>query len=181
MSDERHSPGDGIWLGNAIIKRSDAICHLCFGQRYTVQDDKGQSYTSEALVIPDLRVDDRFMERSYVKQEPGLVFYAGVPIRTKSGHRIGVYAISDERPRAPLNYDEIIFMEDVAAAVMEHLELAKDREARMNGEKMVRGLADFIEGTDESDHPVASASTGTPGEEAPRISNVMRRQSEIYL
>lgn len=177
MSDERHSPGDGIWLGNAIIKRHDAVCHLCFGQRHTVLDDKGQPYTTDALVIPDMRLDDRVKERAYVKQEPGLVFYAGVPIRTKSGHRIGVYAISDEKPRAPLNYDEIIFMEDVASAVMEHLELAKDREARMNGEKMVRGLADFIDGTDEPDHTVA-ASASTPGEESPRISAVMRRQSE---
>lgn len=132
-----------------------------------------------------MRLDDRFKERSYVKQEPGLVFYAGVPIRTKSGHRIGVYAVSGEQPRAPLSYDELVFMEDVAAAVMEHLELAKDREARMNGEKMVRGLADFIEGTEESEHPVAAAaaatatSTSAPGEaSSPRISAVMRRQSE---
>lgn len=36
-------------------------------------------------------------------------------------------------------------MEDVAAAVMEHLELAKDSDDRHKGERMVRGLTDFIE------------------------------------
>lgn len=176
MSDERHKPGDGIWLGNTIIKSSDSVCHHCFGQTYTVQDEHGQPYTAEALVIPDMRLNDRFKDRSYVKQSPGLVFYAGVPIRTKSGHRIGVYAVSGETPRDALTVDEIIFMEDVAAAVMEHLELAKDREARMNGEKMVRGLADFIEGTEEPDSPAASVAT--PGAGPPRISAVMRKQSE---
>lgn len=134
-----------------------------------------------------MRLDNRFKDRTYVKQEPGIVFYAGVPIRTKSGHRIGVYAVSSEKPRAGLSIDEMIFMEDVAAAVMEHLELAKDRDARMNGEKMVRGLADFIEGTEEPDIPTGTnggLAVNTSGDDqivSPRISAVMRRQSENAL
>ena len=36
-------------------------------------------------------------------------------------------------------------MRDIAATVMEHLELAKDSDDRDKGEKMVRGLTDFIE------------------------------------
>jgi signal transduction histidine kinase len=36
-------------------------------------------------------------------------------------------------------------MQDVAAAVMEHLELAKDSDDRVKGERMVRGLTQFIE------------------------------------
>lgn len=121
ISDERHKPGDEVWLGNTIIKRSDAVCHHCFGQNYTAKDSNGRAYTTEALLIPDMRLDDRFKDKDYVKSEPGVVFYAGVPIRTKSGHRIGVYAISDEKPRSGLSMDELIFMEDVAAAVMEHV------------------------------------------------------------
>lgn len=121
ISDERHKPGDEVWLGNTIIKRSDAVCHHCFGQRYTATDGTGRTYTTEALLIPDMRLDDRFKDKDYVRSEPGVVFYAGVPIRTKSGHRIGVYAVSDEKPRSCLTVDELVFMEDVAAAVMEHV------------------------------------------------------------
>ncbi|CAN8098210.1 unnamed protein product [Discula destructiva] len=178
VSDERYQPGDEIWLGNTIIKRNDAVCHHSFGQKYSVEDDDGRAYTAEAMVIPDMRLDDRFKDRDYVKQEPGIIFYAGVPIRTKSGHRIGVYAVSSEKSRPPLTFDEVVFMEDVAAAVMEHLELAKDRDARMNGEKMVRGLADFIEGTEEPDTPAGSISNQAEDQLiSPRISAVMRRQS----
>lgn len=52
----------------------------------------------------------------------------------------------------------------------------------MNGEKMVRGLADFIEGTDEPDDDSADATTGHTSAEdqstSPRMSAVMRKQSE---
>lgn len=121
VSDQRHMPGDEVWLGNTIIKRSDAVCHHCFGQYYTANDGNGRTYTTEAMLIPDMRLDDRFKDKDYVKAEPGIVFYAGVPIRTKSGHRIGVYAVSDGKPRPSLSVDDLVFMEDVAAAVMEHV------------------------------------------------------------
>jgi signal transduction histidine kinase len=43
------------------------------------------------------------------------------------------------------------FMQDVAAAVMEHLELAKDSDDRIKGERMVRGLQQFIERSSVAD------------------------------
>lgn len=182
VNDERHQPGDGVWLGNTIIKRNDAVCHHCFGERYTAQAPDGQTYTTEALIVPDMRLDVRFRDRDYVKQKPSITFYAGVPIKTKSGHQIGVYAVSDENARAGLSIDEVIFLEDAAKAVMEHLELAKDRDARMNGERMVHGLADFIEGTEEAGDRNQDATTvNTSAEEqalSPRISAVHRKQTE---
>lgn len=51
----------------------------------------------------------------------------------------------------------------------------------MNGEKMVRGLADFIEGTDEPDGPAEAMTVNTSIEDqntSPRMSAVMRKQSE---
>lgn len=184
VSDQRHKPGDEVWLGNTILRRSDAVCGHCFGHKCTGTNEDGSTYTTDGMIVPNLTLDDRFKNREYVKQEGGLRFYAGVPIKTKHGHQIGVYAVSDERTRHGLTVDELIFMEDVAAAVMDHLELAKDRDARMNGERMVRGLADFIEGT--GDEQEVANSTGvmtvTTGPEesqpAPRRSVVMRRQSE---
>ncbi|KAH8660394.1 hypothetical protein BX600DRAFT_488572 [Xylariales sp. PMI_506] len=139
--------GDEVWLGNAVISRHDAVCPLVFTSTYTAREEgeDGETYTSDCLVIPDCREDPRFADRDYVKGEPGVRFYAGVPITTKAGYAIGVYAISDEKPRAGLSAVEVRFMQDVAAAVMEHLELAKDSDDRMKGERMVRGLAEFIE------------------------------------
>ncbi|KAK7519101.1 hypothetical protein IWZ03DRAFT_308670 [Phyllosticta citriasiana] len=146
IDDLRHRPGDNIWLGQTVISRRDGVEEHLFGSRYTADDGHGNTFVAEALVIPDLREDDRFKDRDYVKGDPGVLFYAGVPIRTKAGHRIGAYAVSDDNYRSGLSIEELKFMQDMAATVMEHLEMAKDRDDRNKGERMVRGLADFIEG-----------------------------------
>lgn len=138
-------PEDEVWLGNAILTKTDAVCYHTFSSTYTAKEDDGGSYTGECMVIPDCRLDPRFADRDYVKGEPGVRFYAGVPIVTKAGHRIGVYAVSDEKPRDGISAGELRFMQDVSAAVMEHLELAKDSMDRNKGERMVRGLTQFIE------------------------------------
>lgn len=139
------NPEDEVWLGNAILNKTDAVCYHTFSSTYTANEDHGGTYTTEAMVIPDCRLDPRFADKDYVKGEPGVRFYAGVPIVTKAGHRIGVYAISDETPRDGISAAELRFMVDVAAAVMEHLELAKDSLDRSRGERMVRGLTQFIQ------------------------------------
>lgn len=79
-----------------------------------------------------------------------------------------VYAISDERPRDGISAADMRFMQDVAAAVMEHLELAKDSDDRVKGERMVRGLQQFIERSSVAD---------MRDEAAPRMST-MERQTE---
>ncbi|OCL14736.1 hypothetical protein AOQ84DRAFT_394277 [Glonium stellatum] len=187
ISESRYKPGDEVWLGNTIIARDDGVCHHTFASLYTAVENDGSSYTTEALVVPDLRLDDRFKQRDYVTGNPGVLFYAGVPIKTKSGHKIGVYAVSSDQPRFGLDIDELKFMEDVAATVMEHLEMAKDRDDRNKGERMVRGLAEFIEGMSsmEASSLATTGATNQSGRASvpeingpSRISAVMERQTE---
>ncbi len=87
-------PEDEVWLGNTIIARDDAVCPYTFTSTYTAKEENGEVYTTNCLIISDLRDDPRFADKDYVKGEPGIRFYAGVPIVTKAGYRIGVYAVS---------------------------------------------------------------------------------------
>jgi hypothetical protein len=146
VDDTRHAENDALWLGTTSLAREDAICHCSFTRQYTVQDEQGHTITATAAVMPDCRLDPDYKDKSYVIQEPGVRFYAGVPIKSRSGHNIGVYAVSHDAPRGPLTYDELRFMQDIAVAVMDHLEWARDRVDRYKGERIVRGMADFIEG-----------------------------------
>jgi hypothetical protein len=146
VDDTRHADGDALWLGTTSLAREDAVCQCAFTRQYTVKDENGHAVTSTAAVMPDCRLDDDFKDKPYVLSEPGVRFYAGVPIRSRSGHYIGVYAVSHDEPRDPLTYDELRFMQDIAVAVMNHLEWARDRVDRYKGERIVRGMADFIEG-----------------------------------
>ncbi|KAF3000842.1 hypothetical protein E8E13_007013 [Curvularia kusanoi] len=161
-------PEDEVWLGNAVLNKTDAVCYHTFSSTYTAKETNGDTYTADCMIIPDCRLDPRFADKDYVKSEPGVRFYAGVPIVTKAGHRIGVYAVSDENPRDGLSAAEVRFMQDVAAAVMEHLELAKDSDDRVKGERMVRGLQQFIERSSVAD---------MRDEAGPRMST-MERQTE---
>lgn len=161
-------PEDEVWLGNAILNKTDAVCYHTFSSTYTAKEDNGDLFTAECMIVPDCRLDPRFSDKDYVKGEPGVRFYAGVPIITKAGYQIGVYAISDENPRDGLSAADVRFMQDVAAAVMEHLELAKDSLDRIKGERMVRGLTQFI----------GTSSTNDTHEDAGVRSKTMERQTE---
>jgi hypothetical protein len=85
-------------------------------------DDSGATLTARGLIIPDCRVDDRFKDRPYVTSDPGIRFYAGVPIYSRNGYMIGACAVSDEDPRASLKIEELKLMQETAQSVIEHLE-----------------------------------------------------------
>ena len=51
------------------------------------------------LVIPDTLKDERFSDNPMVVGEPYIRFYAGVPILSADGNRIGVFCIKDIKPR----------------------------------------------------------------------------------
>jgi signal transduction histidine kinase/CheY-like chemotaxis protein len=138
---------DRVWIGSAVLPRKNGLCEIVFGSTYTVVDEDGTEYTGEGCVIEDASLHPTLKDRPYVVQEPHVRFYAGVPIRSRSGHTIGVYACSHNEPRPRLTVTEFKFMQDMAETVMDHLEMVRDREDRSKGERMVRGLAEFIEGS----------------------------------
>ncbi|KAK8007080.1 hypothetical protein PG989_001070 [Apiospora arundinis] len=152
------APSADLWPGSAILVRQDAVCEHCLTNTYTARDPaNAQSmFSAPALVVPDCRNDERFHTRPYVVSKPGVRFYAGVPIISRNGHKIGAYAVSDERPRHGLTIEELQFMQGVAQAVMEHLEWAQDRVDRCKGERIVRGLASFIGDSQSKDQCASS-------------------------
>lgn len=52
----------------------------------------------DLVVVPDMAADPRFVGNPFVAGEPFLRFYAGMPIRTKSGHAVGTLCALDSRP-----------------------------------------------------------------------------------
>jgi signal transduction histidine kinase len=67
----------------------------------------------EALVVPDARQDPRFADNPLVTGEPYIRFYAGYPLRTPYGHKLGTLSIVDRRPRE-LTGDERGLLRDLA-------------------------------------------------------------------
>ena len=46
-------------------------------------------------VVEDARADERFCNNPFVKSEPGIRFYAGIPIHNAEGHTIGSFCVAD--------------------------------------------------------------------------------------
>jgi diguanylate cyclase (GGDEF)-like protein len=51
------------------------------------------------FIVPDTRLDERFSQNPFVVQEPGVRFYAGMPIAGPEGHNLGTLCVIDYRPR----------------------------------------------------------------------------------
>lgn len=68
------------------VMRGVSICAHAIGDR-------------EALVIPDLSADDRFVDNPFVAGEPSFCAYAGIPYRDPEGHLVGTLCVLDTVPR----------------------------------------------------------------------------------
>ncbi|WP_146073502.1 GAF domain-containing protein [Cryobacterium sp. N22] len=64
-----------------------------------------------ALVVPDALLDDRFRDNPLVVSGPRMRFYAGFPIESPSGERIGALCVYDENPRSQEGVDVVLLRE----------------------------------------------------------------------
>ncbi|MDH3445773.1 MAG: CHASE domain-containing protein, partial [Deltaproteobacteria bacterium] len=71
---------------------------------------------SEVFVIPDATRDERFRDNPLVTDEPHIRFYAGYPISTAEGSRIGTICIIDHVPRN-LDENQLQLLKDLAKLV----------------------------------------------------------------
>jgi PAS domain S-box-containing protein len=79
--------------------------------------------TNEPLIVPDTRLEDRFECNPFVQWEPGMRFYAGAPLIDRDGFNLGTLCLLDSVPHEPLTAEQIATLVDLAAMVVDELEL----------------------------------------------------------
>jgi PAS domain S-box-containing protein len=100
---------DREWFKSAFeVARADAIgAHAILAERI--------------FVVPDTRADPRFAGNRLVVGEPGVRFYAAVPLRSSDGYPIGTLAVIDRKPR-PLEIEQGDALEALARTIGEMFE-----------------------------------------------------------
>lgn len=84
---------------------------------YTILSD-------EPLVVPDTLSDPLFAGNPLVTGGPRIRFYAGAPIVTREGLRLGSVCVASPQPRPTAQPgDDLARLEDLAATAMDQLEM----------------------------------------------------------
>lgn len=76
----------------------------------------------EAYVVTDAAADPRTLDNPLVRGELGLRCYAGIPLTTADGYRLGTLNVIDAEPRE-VTGEELATLRDLAAIVVDELEL----------------------------------------------------------
>ncbi|MDY0884605.1 GGDEF domain-containing protein [Dongia soli] len=96
-------------LDVAETPRSLAFCS------HAIQDN-------DVMVVEDAATDRRFADNPLVTGAPYIRFYAGAPLRSREGHRLGTLCVIDRKPRS-ISDEHRAMLEDLAAIVVDELEL----------------------------------------------------------
>ena len=96
------------------FKSSDRSTSFC---GHTILQD-------DIFYIPDTMKDERFKDNPLVVDKPNIRFYAGYPLNSEEGCKIGSLCIADNKPRE-LSNTECEILVDLGSIIEERLKLLK--------------------------------------------------------
>jgi signal transduction histidine kinase len=77
---------------------------------------------TELLQVPDAHLDERFSENPLVTSAPNIRFYAGVPLVTSNGYKLGSLCVIDRKPNS-INEDQAYALRVLSNQIMRMIEL----------------------------------------------------------
>ncbi|RDC63832.1 GAF domain-containing protein [Adhaeribacter pallidiroseus] len=103
-----------VGISSTETLRTDSFC------QYAIESD-------DVLEIPDTLEDIRFYNNPYVTGDPNIRFYAGAPLVTNAGYRLGTLCVIDNQPRE-LTEAQKMALATLSEQVVAHLELRQKKE-----------------------------------------------------
>lgn len=68
----------------------------------------------QVLIVPDATADPRFMNNPFVVGEPRIRFYAGAPVVTANGVRLGALSVIDIIPHPMTPFPHVLMLQKLA-------------------------------------------------------------------
>lgn len=94
----------------------------------------------DVMVVPDATKDSRFRDNPLVLGAPGIRFYAGAPLVTPDGYKLGTLCVIDTVPRPEPGANARADLASLAALVMDTLELRYTERQLEGSEARFRAL-----------------------------------------
>ena len=104
---------------------------------YAIQSD-------EVMVVPNALEDPRFVDNPLVTGELHIRFYAGAPLKTPDGYNLGSLCLIDTEPRRPFGEVQRGMLADLAAVVVDELELRRASRALQASEATLHTVIETI-------------------------------------
>jgi PAS domain S-box-containing protein len=79
---------------------------------------------NDPFIIEDTRLDDRFKDNPIVQGNPGVIFYAGIPLVNEDDFALGTLCVVDDQPKK-LTQEQLDGLKTLAQSVINLLELRK--------------------------------------------------------
>jgi len=98
----------------------------------------------ETFVVENALDDERFSDNPLVANDPAIRFYAGAPLITSSGHRLGTLCAIDTVPRK-LSEREEVLLKELAAVVVDEMELSAISEALKQNKRQLESRNEALD------------------------------------
>jgi len=94
----------------------------------------------DVFVVLDAAADARFCDNPLVTGPPKIRFYAGAPLETTEGHRLGTLCVIDPRPRTAFDRQQREVLAGLAATVMTEMQSAARAQAVADSQVVIDEL-----------------------------------------
>lgn len=95
----------------------------------------------EVMLVLDAPADARFAANPLVTDDPHIRFYAGAPLITKAGHRLGTLCLIDRSAKTGFDEKSKNYLRTLAALVVDEMEL---RAARAAADRANQAKSEFL-------------------------------------
>ncbi|RMY09879.1 hypothetical protein D0867_08582, partial [Hortaea werneckii] len=144
---------DILWLGCCCFPRTDGLNDLALDRwrkAATYRDTAvaprhffKEGCSEHWCVVSDVTESPEYQERAFAQRASNLRFYCSIPLRGPNGAVLGALSIMDDRPRYGVSAAEMLFLEDSADTIYEHLQTSFVRSQQQRSESFIQALGLF--------------------------------------